>query len=38
MHLRNASQQNQLTLLGEIFYSEEIGKVDSQTISFSLSE
>jgi len=38
MHLRNASQQNQLTLLGEIFYSEEIGKVDSQTINFSLSE
>lgn len=38
MHLRNTCQQNQLTLLGEIFYSEEIGKVDSLTISFSLNE
>ena len=38
MHLRNTSQQNYLTLLGEIFYSEEIGIVDSQTISFSVNE
>lgn len=38
MHLRNSSQQNQLTLSGELFYSDEIGKVDSQTISFSLNE
>jgi len=38
MHLRNASQPDQLTLLGEIFYSDEIGKVDSQTISFTLNE
>lgn len=37
MHLRNTSHQNQLTLIGEIFYSDEIGKVDSQTISFSIN-
>lgn len=38
MHLRNLSQQNQLKLLGEIFYSDEIGVVDSKTVSFNLSE
>lgn len=38
MHLRNANQQSQLTLSGEIFYSDEIGKVDSQMISFALNE
>lgn len=38
MHLRNSSPQNQLNLLGEIFYSDEIGKVDSKTISFILDE
>jgi hypothetical protein len=38
MHLRNTSQQNQLKLLGEIFYSDEIGKVDTQTIRFTLKE
>ena len=35
MHLRNSSQQNLLTLIGEIFYSDEIGKVDSKSISFN---
>ncbi len=38
MHLRNASQQKFLTLLGEIFYSEEIGKVDSKTVNIILNE
>jgi hypothetical protein len=38
MHLRNASQLNQLTLLGEIFYSDEIGKVDSKSIYIIMNE
>jgi hypothetical protein len=37
MHLRNPDQQNQLTFLGEIFYSDEIGKVDSKTINIILN-
>lgn len=38
MHLRNASQLNQMTLLGEIFYSDEIGKVDSKAINIIFNE
>jgi hypothetical protein len=38
MHLRSSDQSDQLTLSAEIFYSDEIGKVDSKTISFNLNE
>lgn len=38
MHLRNSDQSDQLTLTAEMYYSEEIGKVDSKTISFNLND
>ena len=38
MHLRSSNLSNQLSLSAEIYYSDEIGKVDSKTISFNLNE
>lgn len=36
MHLRSQNEQEDLTLKGEIFYSEEIGQVDKKEIAFTL--
>ena len=36
MHLRSKNEQEDLTLKGEIFYSEEIGQVDKKEIAFTL--
>ncbi len=36
MHLRNHIDQQNLTLIGKIFYSDEIGEVDKKEITFLL--
>lgn len=38
MHLRNPNPANQLTLSGEIYYADDIGRVDTKTIEFNLNE
>lgn len=38
MHLRNHHQPDQLTLTGEIFYPDDIGKVDEKSISFNIND
>ena len=36
MHLRNQLDRNNLRLIGNIFYSDEIGEVDQKNLDFSL--
>ena len=36
MHFRSPTTHNSFTLLGEIFYQDEIGTVDSKSLSFTI--
>ena len=36
MHLRSPTTQNSFSLLGQIFYQDEIGIVDSKSLSFTI--